>query len=356
MKKIKTGKRLTPFFIIGVPRSGTTLLSILLNNHSEVFIDALSVGRRMVLCYEKYLHYFALEPGADPIKLLEKIFEKDNRGDIRSVVDYKNIDQYESVQDLFYKSVAAQAKAAGKKHWGDKTPLLINHMPEILQLFPDAKFIHMVRDARPNALSLMKRQYTDLRLSAQQWKEENAHALVHQHVIGEDQFKVVRYEDLLQDTESVLQAVCDYLQISFEPSMIDPEKDASTLDPNSYVKPKIDASKVESWKKEMSAKQIKQVEEISGDLMDRFGYKLESGVAPAKAKSLSYSRRIRLHQKDLFVNLFRAKRVQMVKRKLRTVKLPITTRLKHFLAGSLFLWWSEMINKSFEGRFKKKYE
>ncbi|MCB0644165.1 MAG: sulfotransferase [Phaeodactylibacter sp.] len=347
---------MSPFFIIGVPRSGTTLLSILLNNHSEVYIDALSVGRRMVLCYEKYLHYFALEPQADQAKVLEKIFEKDNRGDIRSVVDYKNIERYASVQALFQKSVEAQAKAAGKIYWGDKTPLLINHIPEVLQLFPKARFIHMVRDARPNALSLMKRQYTDLRLSAQQWKDENAHALVHQHVIGKEQLIVVRYEDLLTDTENVTRSVCEFLQLKYEPSMIDPQQDAATLDPNSYVKPKIEVDKIDSWKKEMTAQQIRQVEAISGDLMQRFGYELESGLTAKQAKSLTYRRRIWLHQKDLFVNLFRAKRVQMVQRKLRTVRLPITTRLKHFLAGSLQLWWSDLVNKSFEGRIKKKYE
>lgn len=347
---------MTPFFIVGVPRSGTTLLSILLNNHSEVYIDALSVGRRMVLCFEKYLHYLALEPNKNPNELLRTIFEKDNRGDICSVVDYQNIGNYQNIRELFQKSVETQAKQQGKKHWGDKTPLLINHIPETLELFPTARFIHLVRDARPNAYSLMNRQYTDLRLAAQQWKDENTQARVHRHVIGEAQFKIIRYEDLLRDTDNVLRDICKFLQIDFQPSMIDPEQDKSTLNPDSYVKPKIEVDKIDDWKGKMSAAQIRTVEQICGDLMQEFGYPLESGLNPGAIRSLGFTRRLWLQQKDLFRNLFRAKRVQMVKRQLRTVRLSWSTRMKHFLAGSVIIWWSEGIQKAFAARVKKKYE
>lgn len=345
-----------PFFITGTPRSGTTLLSILLNNHPRVYIDESSVGRRMVLCFEKYRHYFALDPLADGREVFSKILEKDNRGDIRAVVNPEQVGEFQNLRTLFSESVRQHAAAHGKEIWGDKTPPLINHIPQVLSLFPEARFIHVVRDGRSNAYSLHKRQYMDLRLAAQKWKEENAHALAYRHLLGGEFFKIVFYEDMLREPEKTLRDICYFLKIEFTPAMLDPAQNQAVLDSQSYVKPEIDATKIDEWKNLLSKRQVRQVESIAGDLFQVLGYPLSSGLEPRAARSLKYGTRLWLAQKDLFRNLFRRKRVQMIRRKLKPVTLSIPTLIKNFAAGSLALWWSEQVVQSFARFLKKKYE
>ncbi|MCB0682243.1 MAG: sulfotransferase, partial [Saprospiraceae bacterium] len=140
-----------PFFIVGVPRSGTTLLSVLLSNHPQVYIDGESVGISIAENMEKYKRLFAYRPGRGQRAVLTQVIRDSYKQRLEKLLDYEQLDQYADLRDFFHRSVNRRAEEHGKLLWGDKTPELIFDLPQLLQVFPDARFLHVVRDARSNA-------------------------------------------------------------------------------------------------------------------------------------------------------------------------------------------------------------
>jgi hypothetical protein len=336
-----------PFFVLGVPRSGTTLLSVLLENHSKLYIDGESVGILMAKELEKYKQHYSFEPKQPKEQLLSRIIEKSYKSRLKHLLDYQHLDQYPDLRALFKASVNQRAQANGKEYWGDKTPELLFYIPQLLQVFPDAKFLHIVRDARSNAFSLNKRQYKDMRLAAQYWKEINGKGLVMQHILGRDQYRMFNYEEVVQRPEENFRAICEFLGIEFEQGMLDLAQNEATQKENAYVAGTIDASKIHKWKERMTEGQIRMVEQICGDLMDQLGYTLYSLDDPSKARSISYWKQYFLQEKDLLKQLFKGERVAMIDRQLKKIRIPLSTRLKNFIGGTAKLTFSDAFNRIF---------
>ena len=337
-----------PFFIVGVPRSGTTLLSVLLSNHPQVYIDGESVGISIAENMEKYKRLFAYRPGRGQRAVLTQVIRDSYKQRLEKLLDYEQLDQYADLRDFFRRSVNRRAEEHGKLLWGDKTPELIFHLPQLLQVFPEARFLHVVRDARSNAQSLSKRQYMDFQLAVQYWKDINAQGLVYRQIFGEDQYRLVSYERLLSHPDEELRTVCDHLGIPFDPAMLDLEQNEATQSADAYVQKKIDASKLEAWKEKMSRQQIRTVEAIAGDLLETLDYELLEFPDGQQARSLSYGRRWWLQQKDLFRLLFKARRVQMIDRKLHHVRLSWRRRFKNFFFGTIKHTFSESFIRIFK--------
>ncbi len=330
MPKIPTGK--PPFFIIGVPRSGTTLLSVMLGNHPDVYIDGDSVGRPLARLYRRYLRGDCTGDGVSRSAFLRQLMARSYKGRLQRLTEDVDWDaDSESIQQYFYRVVHAFAERQGKKMWGDKTPELNFELEEITQLFPEAKFIHLLRDPRPNALSLSGRQLYPLPLAAAYWREINSLACAQRDLLGAERFMMLRYEDLLDRPVESMKKVCSFLELDFVEDVVDPGKNASTLSADAYVAPQLDKNRLEAWKRQMSEAQIKTVEGIVADLMLHFDYK---PLLLNSAKPLSPFRIFLLRRKLMRKMLFAAERFQMVDRKWKARKIPFLRRLKNFFWGS----------------------
>ena len=337
MPKTSTGR--PPFFIIGVPRSGTTLLSVMLGNHPEVYVGGDSVGMPLARLYRRYLRGKCASNANEAAAFLQKLLARSYKGRLQRLTEGVVWDAgSESLQEYFSRAVCAFVEKRGKKMWGDKTPELNFQLEKIIQLFPDAKFIHLLRDPRPNAWSLHKRQLYPLPLAAQYWREINSMACAQRNLLGPDRFMVLRYEDLLQNPRDSMEKVCSFLKLPFVEEMLDPGKNASTLSANAYVKPNLDVTRLDAWKEKMSSSQIRKVECIVADLMLELGYTPEY---IREAKPLSPLRIFLLRRKLMRKMLFTGKRFQMVDRKWSVQKIPFSRRLKNFFFGSLKQIFSE---------------
>jgi Sulfotransferase family len=280
--------------VVGVPRSGTTLLRLLLDAHPLLAIPP-ETG---------FLPEVAAIPEDHP-RLMEAVFEAITSypPESPSWVDY-GLDR-ESFRRLlfllprpdrseacraFYRAYAARF---GKPRFGDKTPIYTAHMPTIAGLLPEAHFIHLIRDGRGVALSWRRQWFAPSReigALAQAWAQavRQARAAPVPHTIE------VRYERLLENPTSELDRLCRYLSLPFDPAMLaSPEHRAKRLQEHgerrrtdgtividlatrrrqqAHTRMPLDTGLAYAWRTEMSAADRSTFERVAGDLLEELGY------------------------------------------------------------------------------------
>lgn len=320
------------FFITGAQRSGTTLLSFLLSNHSEIHIDDYSLAFRMISCLHTNFQFVLPEHLDLPQEeILERLIRNDYKGRLAKLIDYENIVPQESIQALLAHSIEQQLAKTGTKVWGNKAPGIQYYIPKLLLLHPNCKIIHLVRDGRAIAYSMQQRAHKNLRLSAQHWVDINVMAIQNEAILGKSRFKIVRYEDLIEQTEETLQSICEFLGISFEKNMLDLAQHERTTSDKSYVKQNLDTSKINYYQKMLSDKQIRQVERIQGHLLQRMGYPLLQQYEASDFKALSIWQQIGLNQRTNFLAVFRSHETRITDWEVQKVRIPLRKRIGYFL-------------------------
>lgn len=126
----------------------------------------------------------------------------------------------------------AYAQRHGAERWGDKTPVYAGYLPLLHRMLPEARFVHIVRDGRDAAMSMVekwgeKEWHTDLLFALKSWQRRVRLARRSGHGLGPDRYTEVRYEDLVADPEPELRRLCDFLGEPFDPAMTVPQRTAS---------------------------------------------------------------------------------------------------------------------------------
>lgn len=215
-----------PFpFIIGAPRSGTTLLRFMLDSHPGLaippetgFLPRAARLRRLPLFLRPRLFHLATRstPAWPDFHLDRSAF----RQSLEQILPFTVSEGIRTFYRLY-------TQKHGKFRSGDKTPLYALEMPAIRSLLPEAHFIHIIRDGRDVALSLRKTWFTpskDIATLARYWVRIVTTARAQGR--NSDTYFELRYEDLLADTEGRLRAICRYLQLDFHPGMLEYWRDA----------------------------------------------------------------------------------------------------------------------------------
>lgn len=194
-----------PILVLGAPRSGTTYLQSILASHPEV---AITNEVRLFA----WLHR-ALLLTRDDLAVFEQ------RAEVTTFLRRE-------LPTLVRRYFAERAPHA--RWWGDKNPHYAwdeAQLQTVAELFPGARFVHIVRDPRAVIASLLRKQHGDGR----PWiAAEDAHVQVGTHVasarrfgasVGPDRFREVRWEDLVADDEAEARALFDWLGIPFAPEV-----------------------------------------------------------------------------------------------------------------------------------------
>ena len=247
-----------PFFVVGSQRSGTTLLRLILNSHSSLYLP-----------YESgFLQVFKQFPGefadlnVNPETVTEAILEEDytKRGAFlkRSFLD-EITPRPGNFAQLYSGLLQVACDKAEKKRWGIKTPGYHTHIDELVCLFKGCKIIHLVRDGRAVAESLKRTSWgsNNILKIAQEW-DENIHWAHKMGSMVPNQYIEIKYEDLVSCPQDTLEKICQFLGIGFEPGMLDFHETAQEEMPketivwhqNSVSPPKTD--KIDSWKTKLS--------------------------------------------------------------------------------------------------------
>ncbi len=172
------------------------------------------------------------------------------------------------------------ASIYGAERWGDKSPIYTSYIDLISEIFPSAQFIHILRDGRDVALSMLNsyrdRSYVDLYFAALTWRQRIRKAFASAPKLGSDRYYEVRYEQLVADPKAVLPDICDFLGEAFVPAMAEPQLVARELHPSRGIhaatrEPPTTRSSGR-WSREMSSADQRVFQVVAGDLLDELGY------------------------------------------------------------------------------------
>ncbi|MGJ8682002.1 sulfotransferase family protein [Paraglaciecola sp.] len=277
------------FFILGNPRSGTTLLRLLLNAHSEIIVPP-ECGFAVWLKKYSDLRPFQIN------KFVDALFETRKfdswQLNKNEVIDYLKENQIEDIDkaisgvySLFATKIKPNVKAIG-----DKNNFYISHVELLHEMYPNAKFIHIVRDGRDVACSyrsLMEKTFqsrfapkleTDIAKIAKEWRDNNEQLSDSLSTLSSIS---VRLEDISSATEITMSKVCNFLNFEYEETMLDFYK----TDQKSGMEPaEFDEWKSKNkqplkderylYKKQLSTQQISKFNLVAGDTLCKFGYEV----------------------------------------------------------------------------------
>lgn len=149
--------------------------------------------------------------------------------------------------------------------FGDKTPSYLVSLPLLKRLFPSARFLHIIRDPRDYCLSVNRTWGKDLRRAAYRWSSKIRLARTDAMDFS-DHYLEVRYEDLLQKTQTVVRRICSFLDLEFEDGMTSLSKPSEQYgQARDFVG--VLTENVAKYEQELTKKQIRIIEEISFNQM-----------------------------------------------------------------------------------------
>ncbi|GGL83609.1 sulfotransferase [Streptomyces fumigatiscleroticus] len=289
-----------PVFVLGCPRSGTTLLQLMLHAHPRI---ALPPETRFVLpAYAERLRFGDLRERGNRARLAEWITaRKETRfhelGLDAQTVSARIADGPPTLGSALGTTLRAYAERHGKARWGDKRPAYALHVEEILRLFPDAQFVHLVRDGRDCAASLLRMPWwhSGFHEAVATWAQVMDVTRRHARRLGPDSWHELRFEDLVADPEPRLRALCAYLGEEYDPAMTEPHRLAATAVParktwHRNTHGTLDVSRAGDWRQRLTPDQIRLCDTVLGDRLARHGYEPARAVRPDPAELLRYRR------------------------------------------------------------------
>ncbi len=188
-----------------------------------------------------------------------------------------------TLSDAIEEVFGAYAAHRGKEWWGDMTPNYVNHLPLLERLFPQARFVHLVRDGRNVALSVLDlgRLHRQAATPAFYWARAIRRGRRAQRRLG-DRYTEVRYEDLVADPERELRRLCEFLSIPYHPAVVEHDPDAAERVPDQvrhmHTRVSLPPTRgLRDWRTQMSAADLRGFEAVAGRTLDQTGYP-RSGV------------------------------------------------------------------------------
>ena len=275
-----------PFFIVGCPRSGTTLLQYMLRSHPGISMPT-GESHFFIPIYQRRDKYGDLRMPEnirlvlrDMYRLSREFLETDLHGvhfDVDSMTDFLHKKRCFTIPEILSAIYRENAMGEGKVRWGDKTPWYLLHMQTILEMFPRAQFIHIIRDGRDVALSLFRRSKDfgvyNIHRAAEYWTIylERGQAVGSQ--TDPTIYHEVRYEDLLQHPEEEVRRICNFLEEDYSDKVVY-YKTSTVAGKTPLLQKPIQDGNVYKWRRQLTCRQLDMFESIAGTVLERNGYEL----------------------------------------------------------------------------------
>jgi hypothetical protein len=183
----------------------------------------------------------------------------------------------------------------------DHTPTNFRRALTLLSMFPDARFIHLVRDGRGVAASLLPLDWgpnTTL-YAAEYWMARCAAGLAAESHLGADRVLRLHYEDLVRNPEAALRRLAGFAGLEYEPAMAE----GAGLQPGRYhqrqhrlVGQPPEQSRIDGWRQRLTARQIEIFEAEAGEFLVTLGYEPVYGI---RARPATQREVLRMRVADL---------------------------------------------------------
>lgn len=289
-----------PIFVIGCPRSGTTLLRLMLHSHPRIAIPAET--RFVIPAYRARGEFGDLADAANRRALGEWIVTG------KKVKFFElGLDATETVDEIAAGPATmgsalgtvfrAYARSHGRVRWGDKRPSYYKHVDLLRKMWPDAQFVHLIRDGRDCVASLKEMPwYTgDTYQAVAAWRDAIDTGHRHAAKLGPDSYYELQYERLVADPEQELTALCGFLGEDFYPAMTEPHNLARQTVPSkkrwhARTHGAVDAARVGSWAGRLDDWEIGLAEAALGSRLDTYGYELSDAPRPGAGHMLRFAK------------------------------------------------------------------
>jgi len=294
---------LRPVFIGGCGRSGTTLLGAMLGSHPKCLTTP--EAKFNTFGYLKSRHEGGKVDLQEALAKIRTHWSSHTFGVNLDLDEFLGSQPCGSYADLVLWIVEQYGRKMGKPQpaiWIDHTPSNISYANLLFELYPNAKLIHLVRDGRAVAASVMKLDWgpNTVDNSAQWWVHEVANGFAAELHQGPERVMRVRYEDLVNEPVSALQKISTFLDLDYVEDMVNGvgfRVPAFASQGHTRIGSRPDASRIGGWRSELSARQIEIIEHIAGNLLLCLGYDLLYG---AYARHMTSTERLSAISVDLY--------------------------------------------------------
>ncbi|MBB5074995.1 hypothetical protein HNR40_000441 [Nonomuraea endophytica] len=185
----------------------------------------------------------------------------------------------------------------GKARWGDKRPSYVKQVDLLLRLFPDAQFVHLIRDGRDCVSSLKEMPWYTLDSfhAVSTWAEAMDAGAKLRKSMPEDSYYELRYEDLTEDPTTEMKKLCHFLEEDFDQAMLSPREAAQVAVPvhkvwHSNTHGEVTKSRVGSWSTRLEDWEIALCEQVLGERLEAMGYELSGTEKAAKEHVLAFQK------------------------------------------------------------------
>ena len=301
---MKLIEEVSPVFICGLNRTGTTLLMALLDGHPQMvvapsethfFLHFLPTARH--LSQEKRIKLAR--------EILLEVIDTDNmyyqkflsHVPVGQTVDvlFELSQSAREVQDLLPAAIFAYGLASNQvsqetRYWVEKTPSNEFFADLIFRFWPNAKCIHMVRDPRDHFASLKMRARRNGEplpsplISSLEWLRSVKQGKQNSRIYGVQRYLLIRFEDLLRSPEEVMEVICSFLSIEKHSSLFAPTKGGGKVDwagnaANGKVYGGIDPSVIGRWTRVLTSREVLTIESSTANMMKTFSYDITYSAA-----------------------------------------------------------------------------
>ena len=291
-------------FVVGCPRSGTTLLQRMLDAHPDLAVanDTHFIPRALQRAAPANL---AAAIAGEGVPLTPELVD--------AAVTYRRFSRIGVAEDEARRLAGSAgdysgwiaaiydrfARACGKSSGGEKTPDYVRHLPLLHGLFPGTGTIHIVRDGRDVALSALQWataakgpgrwelwEQDSVGAAAVWWRHQTGAGLDFERRGTGGSHMVVRYEDLVADPERELRSTSAFLGIEYSRQMVEYHAGRVRSDPRKSAKANWlpPTPGLRDWRSQMSSEDVAVFEQIAGAQLAAYGYEPSEGEVSAAAR------------------------------------------------------------------------
>lgn len=292
-------------FVVGLTRSGTTLLRMMLDAHRDLavppethFVPDVIKAVRDEAGTDAVVEAFTgnrtwADFGISEDELRERLAAVDSQ----------------SAAEVLRAFFGTYADRQGKPRWGDKTPAYMLSVQRIGRTLPESRFIHLIRDGRDVALSQTARALNEQPPPAEQaakWVKRIRKSREQASSLKGPRYVEARYEDLVREPETTLRRICEFIELPWDEGMLSYHERAAErltemagelrqdgshatqeagyrIDNHAPTTKPPDPSKLDKWRTQMSAEDLKAYEDVAGEMLAELNYELGSGAGKTGA-------------------------------------------------------------------------
>jgi N-acetylglucosaminyldiphosphoundecaprenol N-acetyl-beta-D-mannosaminyltransferase len=298
-------------FVTGASRSGTTLIAQMLGQHDTI------AGLREMQYFGEFCDPRTHPPShpVDAADAVAAMFERQNQGIVASRGRRSSDPEIPRVLDalppqagaaeIFAGAAAGFARRAGKSLPCEQTPRNIYYARQLLDWYPQARFVHMLRDPR-GVMASQKHRWRRRMLMADPSRMRRTHQFAtwvnyHPYTVTQlwslatrlaldlerqPRFMMLRFEDLIVDPEARMRDVCTFLGVGYQPAMLDIEHVNSSYIATPTAARGLNHGSLNAWQGKLSVDERALIHRRCAELMERVGYHSEpvamTGLGPIK--------------------------------------------------------------------------